>query len=374
MGDIMEITFILPGPGHSPVGGFKVVYEYANHLVDRGHKVSIVHPALLNRDAPFIGKLKKALRYIQRYADKSYLPKPWFRLDKRVRIIWAPSLNEIFIPAADAVVATAWRTAEWVAGYSATRGRKFYLIQHLETWNGPEERVLNTWRLPLRKIVIARWLQEISTGLGESCVYIPNGLDFRAFGIDVSPDERNPHSVSMLFHDADWKGSVDGLKALSIVKERVPDLKVTLFGVPEGGSIPAWIEYHRLPPQERLRALYNRSALFIAPSWSEGWGLPPTEAMMCGAALVATDIGGHREFAEDGVTALLVPARQPEELARRILQLMEDQPRRVMLAKTGNQYIQQFTWVRATDALEQVLVDEKAVSRKTTENVFLLHK
>lgn len=39
----------------------------------------------------------------------------------------------------------------------------------------------------------------------------------------------------------------------------------------------------------------------MAPSFAEGWPLPPAETMMSGAALVATDIGVHREHCLDGV-------------------------------------------------------------------------
>ncbi len=41
----MKIVFILPQEGTQPIGGFKVVYEYANHLAKRGHKVHAVHLA-----------------------------------------------------------------------------------------------------------------------------------------------------------------------------------------------------------------------------------------------------------------------------------------------------------------------------------------
>src|SRR3546814_12065085 len=56
----------------------------------------------------------------------------------------------------------------------AAKGRKFYLIQHLEDWTGPRERVLATWKLPLEKLVIARWLKDITIELGESTSYQPN--------------------------------------------------------------------------------------------------------------------------------------------------------------------------------------------------------
>ena len=37
------ITFILPRTGETPIGGFKVVYEYANRLVEDGYTVNIVY-------------------------------------------------------------------------------------------------------------------------------------------------------------------------------------------------------------------------------------------------------------------------------------------------------------------------------------------
>lgn len=38
----MRITLVLPGYSKAPIGGFKMVFEYANRFVTRGHKVSIV--------------------------------------------------------------------------------------------------------------------------------------------------------------------------------------------------------------------------------------------------------------------------------------------------------------------------------------------
>ena len=41
------VTFLLPGGGSAPVGGFKVAYEYANGLAQRGWKVRVVRPCIL---------------------------------------------------------------------------------------------------------------------------------------------------------------------------------------------------------------------------------------------------------------------------------------------------------------------------------------
>lgn len=347
-----RVTFVLPGPGEKPMGGYKVVYEYANRLSSRGHRVTIVHPTRLNDTSGVVENLKKYFRYFQRKADRSYLPERWFDLDKRVISLWVPSLEEDQIPDSDIIIATLWRTAEWISGYGAAKGKKYYLIQHFEDWSGPEDRVLATWSLPLHKVVISKWLAEIAENLGESYTYIPNGLDFTRFGIDIPVEDRDPRTVMMLFHDEPWKGSIDGLAALQMAKAAYPDLRVILFGVPRGSTLPEWIEYHRNPRQETLRRLYNRSSIFLAPSWAEGWPLPPAEAMMSGAALVATDIGGHHEYARHGINALLSPPKNPEALARNLISLLENPARRISLARAGHENIQQFTWKRACDSLE----------------------
>ncbi|MEL5848163.1 glycosyltransferase family 4 protein [Candidatus Igneacidithiobacillus taiwanensis] len=353
----MRITFLLPGRGWKPVGGVKVVYEYANCLAQKGHEVTVVHPALLNTDTPISQYPKKFIRYMQAQVDRSYLPKDWFLVDPRVKMLWTWSLHPKYIPDADVIIATAWQTAEWLARYPERKGRKFYLIQHWENWNGtPQDRLTNTWRHPLQKIVIARWLEEIAVRLGTTAEYIPNGLDFTRFGVDIPIEQRHPASVFMLYHEQEWKGSADGIEALQIVKSHTPELRASLFGTsPRNRHLPKWIEYHRLPSPSLLRRLYNQSSIFLSPSWAEGWPLPPAEAMQCGAAVVATDIGGHQEFIENGVNGLLRPPKDPFALADAVSYLIKNPDIRIKYAVSGHSSIQQFTWERACSRLGKVL-------------------
>lgn len=362
-----SVGFLLPGAASTPVGGVKVAFEYANALVARGWTVRVAMPYLLDeevirraRATPW-RRLRRRASYLNRRLRRGYLPRRWFRLDPRVEVRYLPTPEPRVLPPADAWVATSWRTAAWVA---RTGGARLYLIQGLETWDGPEAEVLGTWKLPLRKVVIARWLEEVARGLGEASHYVPNGLDFEAFGVDVALDARTSPRVLMLFHEADGKGSADGVAALEAARRQVPGLEATLFGVPgRPGSLPSWMGYERQPAQRRLRELYNASSIFLAPSWAEGWPLPPAEAMACGCALVATDIGGHREYARDGETALLAPPRDPPALAAQLLRALRDRELRLAVARAGNAFIRQFTWERATDRLEGVLREAIAASR-----------
>ena len=342
-----------------PTGGYKVAYEYANRLADRGWHTRIVHPRVLRREeiererAAFFRRARRWLGYQRHKVTGDYRPDRWFNVSRDVELLYTKTLETRYMPPSDVWVATFWYTAKWAATYL---GARLYLIQHLETWCGPEADVMATWKLPLQKVVISRWLKDVAQTLGESACYIPNGLDFQSFGMDVAPEERDPHSVAMLYHHSDWKGSADGLRAIYAAKERVPGLKAYLFGVPPRPSgLPKWVEYYQNPAQSTLRAIYNRAAVFISPSWTEGWGLPPAEALQSGAALAVTDNGGHREYAVQEETALLSPPKNPDALAANILRLLEDEKLRLRLARQGHHHIQQFTWDRAVESFEYVL-------------------
>jgi glycosyltransferase involved in cell wall biosynthesis len=339
-----------------------MLFEYANRLTARGHEVTIVQApsGVLERDRSLRRTIRRGGGFIGRWLGLrgGHKPGAWFQVDPKVRMRWVPSLHPRWVPDSDAVVAGAWGPAEWVSEYPDEKGTKFYLIQAQESIFPEVDpvRVVNTWRLPLQKIVIARWLQDIAITLGESAVYIPCGLDFDVFGLDTPISERSPWQLIMLYHKWNGKGSREGLEAVRTVQQEVPQLRLTLFGVPERPKgLPEWSSYWQKPHRNQLRQLYNEAAIFVGPSWSEGWGLPGSEAAQCGAALCVTDNGGHREYAIQGRTALLSPPKDPEALAANIKRLIDDSKLRIGLAMQGHRHVQQFTWDRAVSAFEQVL-------------------
>jgi len=60
--------------------------------------------------------------------------------------------------------------------------------------------------------------------------------------------------------------------------------------------------------------VYSDADIVVLPSISEGFPYVVVEAMMCGAAIVASDVGGVREAL--GNTGILTPSRSPTALAR----------------------------------------------------------
>jgi len=94
-----------------------------------------------------------------------------------------------------------------------------------------------------------------------------------------------------------------------------------------------------------LRALYSSCRLFVYPSTYEGFGLPPLEAMGCGAPVVAARAPAVAEVA--GGAARLVNTDDHEEFARALAELLDDEGARRELADAGLRRASEFSWERA---------------------------
>lgn len=352
----MKITFVMPCYHHKPVGGFKVVYEYANRLVARGHEVVVIHPhRLTNFNFNFEESIFKSETH-------------WHPMDNRVHMLSVPEPTPSHIPQGDAVVATFWAIAEYVINYPQEKGTKFYLLQSYETWAGPKKRVDATWLMPMEKIVISRSLYQQGISLGacpDEIMYVPEGIDHAKYRV-LRNIEGRPQRIVMLYHVLPLKGAQDGIKALELTRAKFPALQAVLFGVsPRPKKLPSWIEYQCDPPQKDIvNEIYNGSSICISPSWHEGFGLPLAEAMACGCAVCTTDSGGVREFSKHEETALLSPPRKPKMLASNIIRLLKNDELRIRLAQAGRKRIQEFTWERSINLLELVLT--KKIREKTT--------
>jgi glycosyltransferase involved in cell wall biosynthesis len=360
----LRITWVLPGFAARPGGGYRVVYRYANLLAERGHEVCVVHAAWLQpwQYARPLDPRREPRNALRAVVDLSR-PRPrgpgWEVIDPRVRLTYVPTLAPRNIPEGDVVIATAWRTAESVARYPASRGEKAYFLQHLETWDAPAQRVEATWRLPLRKFAIAEWLvREGKRITDDPIVHIPNAIDPETFACR-NPVERRPERVAMLASTAPIKGLDVGLAVLEGARRARPELRAVLFGVQRRSTtIPAWIDYERAPPLATLvDEIYNGSCAYLCPSRGEGWHLPPAEAMACGCAVVSTAIDGVADYTVDGENALLAPVDDIEALTEALVRVLADGALRTTLARNGMTTMSSFSWQRSTDRLEAELVE-----------------
>lgn len=358
----MTISFLMPDAvSDKPVGGYKVIFEYANRLVRDGYQVNIIYPRFMSPEGSGLKLVLKRL-YVSLLVvrHKSNILKnytnSWFALDKRVNEVSVKNLKEKNVPKSDVYIATYYSTADYLQQYNQSKGKKFYFIQGFENFHVGDARVLNTYKYKLRKIVIAEWLKQKCTEVGESATVVHNGFDFDYFKMDRDIITRDPYTVSLLYNPTPWKGFAEALEALKLVKQKCPQLKALLFGVyDKPAGLPDWVTYYQKPDKATHNLIYNSSSVFIAASKSEGWGLPVGEAMICGAAVACTRIGGFSTMATHYKTALLSDVGDIAGMAANIISLIEQDDLRHRIARSGHEHIQQFSWDTSYTKLKDIL-------------------
>ena len=103
--------------------------------------------------------------------------------------------------------------------------------------------------------------------------------------------------------------------------------------------------------------------MFVYPSLYEGFGLPPLEAMACGAAVIASSASSLPEVIGDA--GLLVPPRDYGAIADALQRVLTDATLREDLRQRGIARAAEFTWQRTAEATASVYRDVLAGRRLT---------
>ncbi len=104
--------------------------------------------------------------------------------------------------------------------------------------------------------------------------------------------------------------------------------------------------------EERLRQWYHASDVLFYPSWWEGFGWPPLEAMACGLPVVASERGSLAEVL--GGAAAVVEPSNIDQMADRVEQVLSDAAQRSRLIEKGLARAAQFTWSQTARQVLQV--------------------
>ena len=229
-------------------------------------------------------------------------------------------------------------------------------------------------------VAVSHFIKKEIIGIGiddRKITVIHHGIDQDRFspGVDTSQIlEKYPQlkGGKIVFHPARIglaKGCDTGIKAMSIVKEKYPDIMLVLAGskniIDWGGTQQKDIAYlvslvkHfgmedniliDMYSLEEVKELYEVSDLCIYPSTApEPFGLTMLEAMGMAKAMVVTNMGGMPEVIKDGINGFVIHMKDFEALAAKICQLLEDNKLRRRFGYTGRQMVEsQYTKERVT--------------------------
>ena len=169
---------------------------------------------------------------------------------------------------------------------------------------------------------------------------IKNGIDFETFELRASTKEGRRELgfdvsgpvVGTIARLHRQKGIPYLFQAAKKIQESVPEAAVWILG---GGSLKTKLERlgKRLDLGETVRLLGERKDVarllsqfdvFVLPSLWEGLPYSLLEAAALAKPVVATDIDGVREIIKNGKTGLLVPAKDPDQLAQAVVRLLQE--------------------------------------------------
>lgn len=348
----MMINFIAPFTNKT--GGIKIIFEYANRLKEKEHDVVIYVPmkAYKFNNKGIIGKFKTIKSSLGNIFKRGTRVN-WFNLDVSLRLV--PLIKSKYIRDADVSIATAWPTAYDVYNLDDSKGKKYYFIQGYEIWSGNKYDVDNTYKLPLKQIVIAQWLKDLMENQFQSndVTVAYNGIDFKEFYNNNKIFNNN--IISMMYSRQNWKGYKEGLKAFERIKDRYHGLRLILFGMEKGDDIPDYAELHLNPSKKELREIYSNSDIFIFPSKFEGWGLTPLEAMACKCAVVGTKVGCMCEIGIHKQNAMLSESNDIETMSYNIECLLNDKQLLESVSEEGFKTVLKFDWNKSVKQFEEIL-------------------
>ncbi len=127
----------------------------------------------------------------------------------------------------------------------------------------------------------------------------------------------------------------------SRVRERIKKLKLDSVFHLMGGRFP-------------IEAWLAGCDIYMTPAVNEGFGRVPVEAMMVGTPVIASKMGGHVEFIEDGKNGLLVPPDDPPGFAKAAVRLLKDESFAETMARTARQpAIERYSPKRHAEAIQK---------------------
>ncbi|MCG3817835.1 glycosyltransferase [Photobacterium damselae] len=291
-----KLLFVLPGPSKKIIGGYKIVYIYADYLSGLGYDVNIVYLTnsfVTNRwFIGFKGVLKKNYYHFYKFYS-------WYPFKNKVKHLVRNELTQNDINDYSMIFLSSVKVAEYFYKYKHRNIN--YLIQGFEDWSVNLDRLYETYNC-YNNISISDFLTNKIESLGfDISLQINNGIEAGDFLLN-KPYSNRDNIILFMYHESPLKGVDSLLKVFkeSNIKNKYKIICFSAYKKPK--DLPNYIEFNYKPSKMDLCNLYNKAKFFIVSSQTEGFCLTAAEAMACGTIVITTDNGGVNDFIIDGKT------------------------------------------------------------------------
>jgi len=227
------------------------------------------------------------------------------------------------------------------------------------------------------------FLQQHSRIPAGNALVLPNAVDLKLFRPRSQPDPAAQLRVGFAGQWVPRKGIDHLLEAWRIVKSSRPAAELHLAGgahlwkntqatqLAEKTAAPVrQMEAQKLlhcvgaVPRSQMPQFWQSISVAVVPSLYEPFGLVALEAMACGVPVIATDVGGLREIVVQDESGILVPPGDAAALARAMMELLNDEPRRLRLARGARRRAECFSLDRRSRDLLGLLADRASEGQR----------
>lgn len=250
-----------------------------------------------------------------------------------------------------------WEDAAVDHGTSKENGLRYRLTRALETYAFKRVDAITTICEGLRNDIVMRGIP------AQKVTVIPNAVDIEKFSLGGTPDNELKQQLGLAgcqvigfigsFYA--YEGLDLLLTALPHILSHMPDVRVLLVG---GGpqeeslkkqslqlGISKKIIFTGRVPHSDVNRYYDLVDVLVYPRHSMRLTelvtpLKPLEAMAQGRLLVASNVGGHKELIRDGETGILFKAESPQDLANKVLDLLNTPERWPTIKTAGRCFVE----------------------------------
>ena len=357
-----RIGIVCPYGWDTPGGVQSHIRDLAEYLIGEGHFVSVLAPAIDEESLPpYVTSAGRpiAIPYNGAVARVLFGPIAFSRVRQ-----WISQgnfdvlhLHEPAIPSISLLAC--WAAEGTLVGtfHAAAKRQKvsFAVIPFLE----PVIEKLNA------RIAVSEAARETLTEhLDTDAIVVPNGI-YASLYRDGKIDERwTGNTIGFIGRfEEPRKGLSVLIDALPAIITQIPDIKIFIAG--PGDSADALKEIQpalrsrftfmgRISEEEKANFLAS-VGLYIAPNTGgESFGIILAEALAAGASVVASDIPAFDSLLGHGEYGTLFESENSQDLAIKVVALLEDSAARKEIAQRGKNYAQAFDWDVVADKIYDV--------------------
>jgi len=187
--------------------------------------------------------------------------------------------------------------------------------------------------------------------------YVPHGVDTDVFTPRDSTEHPGSVTGSVLFVGKHRRDFVTLGGVIEKMGRVAPEVRFVLVTSPDAGLPLAGhgnVTLEQRVEEPALIELYRDATVLIQPMEESTANNSILEALACGLPVVATDVGGVRDYVGNGQAAILTRPGSIDDMVEAIMELMSDPGTRSNMAKGARRQAERFSWPHVASQMSAI--------------------